>query len=160
MVFDNIFGFADNGAGIFSVNRDGAKPRPGEDVDFEDADDDTYDDTHGSLFTSALHGASTRAKVVREQSPEARAVLGFLGAFIDTARTSAAEQSRYAGNPGSVSEAASAGMRESSTTVTGHSGLQKDEDLADRPRKSDYISAPKAPKASAETPPRGSEPGR
>lgn len=145
MVFDNIFGFAGTGAGIFSVTTDRAKPQPGAGVDFEDSDDDTYDDTSASLFNSAIHGASSRAKVVQEQSPEARAVLGFLGSFIQTTQASAGAQAQYTRNPGSVSAAASAGMQEASTTVTEHSGLQKDGDLADRPKKSDYAQAPKTP---------------
>ncbi|MFJ8733908.1 hypothetical protein [Streptomyces bauhiniae] len=147
MVFDNIFHSAGRGAGLFSVTTDGAKPQPGTGVDFEDADDDTYDDTSTSLFTSAIHGASSRAKVVREEAPEARAILGFLGSFIQTTQASAGTQGQYAANPGSVSQAAAAGMQESSTTVTEHSGLQKDEDLEDKPRKSDYTKAPKAPEA-------------
>ncbi|MFE4449728.1 hypothetical protein [Streptomyces sp. NPDC056796] len=147
MVFDNIFGFAGKGAGLFSVTTDSAKPQPGAGVDFEDADEDTYDDTSTSLFDSAIHGASSRAKIVQEQSPEARAVLGFLGSFIQTTQASAGAQARYASDPGSVSGAASAGMQESSATVTEHSGLQKDEDLESKPKKSDYTQAPKAPKA-------------
>ncbi|MGW2031797.1 hypothetical protein [Streptomyces sp. NPDC001356] len=147
MVFDNIFGFAGRSAGLFSVTTDGSKPQPGAGVDFEDADDDTYDDTSTSLFGDAIHGASSRAKVVRETSPEARAVLGFLGSFVRTTQASAGEQARYARDPGSVSEAAAAGMQESSTTVTQHSGLQKDEDLETRPSKSDLTKPPKAPEA-------------
>lgn len=165
MVFDNIFNFADKGAGLFSVTTDGDKPQPGAGVDFEDADDGTYDDTSTSLFNSAIHGASSRAKVVQEQSPEARAVLGFLGSFIRTTQASAGEQAQYARDPGSVSTAAAAGMKESSATVKGHSGLQKNEDLEDMPRKSDYPKATKvpetpkapeapAPKATAEKPSR------
>ncbi|WP_405502148.1 hypothetical protein OG501_28760 [Streptomyces niveus] len=145
MVFDNIFNFADRGAGLFSVTTDGAKPQPGAGVDFEDADDDTYDDTSTSLFTSAIHGASSRAKIVQEQSPEARAILGFLGSFIQTTQASAGAQAQYAQDPGSVSGAASAGMQESSATVSQHSGLQKDEDLDSRPKKSDFSKPPKAP---------------
>lgn len=167
MVFDNVFGFASKGAGLFSVTTDGAKPQPGADVDFEDADDGTYDDTSTSLFNSAIHGASSRAKVVQEQSPEARAILGFLGSFIQTTQASAGAQAQYAQNPSSVSTAAAAGMQESSTTVTEHSGLRKNEDLEDNPKKSDYAKAPKAPetpkaeaakapKATAETPSRSS----
>ncbi|MFI9311380.1 hypothetical protein [Streptomyces triculaminicus] len=147
MVFDNIFNSASKGAGLFSVTTDGAKPQPGADVDFEDADEDTYDDTSTSLFNNAIHGASSRAKVVQEQSPEARAILGFLGSFIQTTQASAGAQAEYAQNPGSVSDAASDGMKKSSTTVTKHSGLQKDEDLENMPRKSDYTKAPKAPEA-------------
>ncbi|MCX4632941.1 hypothetical protein [Streptomyces sp. NBC_01443] len=153
MVFDNIFNSAGRGAGLFSVTTDGAKPQAGAGVDFEDADDDTYDDTSTSLFTSEIHGANSRAKVVQEQSPEARAILGFLGSFIQTTQASAGAQAQYAQNPGSVSNAASAGMQESSATVTEHSGLQKDEDLENRPKKSGFSKAPeaKAPKASKPT---------
>ncbi|MEU8545987.1 hypothetical protein AB0C81_03075 [Streptomyces roseoverticillatus] len=152
MVFDNIFNFANQGAGLFSVTTDGAKPQPGAGVDFEDAEDGTYDDTTTSLFTSGIHGANHRAKVVREESPEARAILGFLGSFIRTTQASAGAQAQYAQDPGSVSGAASAGMRESSATVTEHSGLQKDEDLESRPKKSDFSKAPKVSKPAAEDP--------
>ncbi|MGG7569395.1 hypothetical protein [Streptomyces sirii] len=152
MVFDNIFGFASKGAGLFSVTTDSAKPQPGADVDFEDSDDDTYDDKTTSLFNSAIHGANSRAKIVQEQSPEARAILGFLGSFIETTQASAGAQAQYAQNPSSVSTAASAGMQESSATVTEHSGLQKDEDLQNRPKKSDFSKAPEVPKPTAEDP--------
>ncbi|MFE7622558.1 hypothetical protein [Streptomyces sp. NPDC057509] len=152
MVFGNIFGSAGKGAGLFSVTTEGTKPQPGAGVDFEDADDDTYDDTSASLFSGAIHGASSRAKIVQEQSPEARAILGILGSFIQTTQASAGEQAAYAQNPGSVSGAASAGMQESSATVTEHSGLQKDEDLENMPRKSDFTKAPEPPKPTAEEP--------
>ncbi|RNL70951.1 hypothetical protein [Streptomyces sp. I6] len=145
MVFDNVFGSAGRSAGLFSVTTGSTRPQPGAGVDFEDADDDTYDDTSPSLFDSAIHGASSRAKVVQEQSPEARAVLGFLGSFIRTAQASADEQARYARDPGSVSRAAADGMRESSTTVTEHSGLQKDPDLENGPKRSDFTKPPTAP---------------
>ncbi|MFF5157883.1 hypothetical protein ACFY3N_16790 [Streptomyces sp. NPDC000348] len=166
MVFDNIFDSAGKGAGLFSVTTDSTKPQPGEGVDFEDSDDDTYDDTSTSLFNNAIHGASSRAKIVRETSPEARAVLGFLGSFVQTTRATAGAQAQYAQDPGSVSRAASAGMQEASATVTEHSGLKKDEDLESRPKKSDYTQAPgtpetpkapeapKAPRATAEKPSR------
>ncbi|MEV0123723.1 hypothetical protein AB0I16_19700 [Streptomyces sp. NPDC050703] len=166
MVFDNIFNAAGKGAGIFSVTTDGTKPRPGEDVDFEDSDDGTYDDTSTSLFNDAIHGASSRAKTVRETSPEARAVLGFLGSFIRTTQASAGSQAQYAQDPGSVTRAASDGMRDASATVKDHGDLQKDADLANRPNKDDFSGpprtpdapkapeAPKAPKATAEKPSR------
>lgn len=145
MVFDNIFGAADKGAGLFSVTTDGARPQPGAGVDFEDADDDTYDDRSTSLFSNGIHGATSQAKVVQEQSPEARIVLGFLGSFVQATRRSAETQARYAKDPGSVSTAAAHGMRESSVTVKDHSGLQKDTDLQDRPRKSDFTRPPEPP---------------
>ncbi|MET8575954.1 hypothetical protein [Streptomyces sp. NPDC005012] len=166
MVFDNIFNSAGRGAGLFSVTTDSAKPRPGEDVDFEDSDDGTYDDTSTSLFSTAIHGASSRAKIVQETSPEARAVLGFLGSFIQTTQASAGAQAQYAGDPGSVTEAASAGMQHASATVKEHGDLKKDEDLRNRPSKSDFTKpprtpqapeapqAPQAPKATAEKPSR------
>lgn len=147
MVFDNIFNSAGKGAGLFSVTTDGTKSRPGEGVDFEDSDDDTYDDTSPSLFNNAIHGASSRAKIVQETSPEARAVLGFLGSFIQTTQASAGAQAQYAQNPGSVTEAASAGMQEASATVAGNGDLQKDQDLANRPKKSDFTKPPKTPDA-------------
>ncbi|MFD9482634.1 hypothetical protein [Streptomyces sp. NPDC059991] len=147
MVFHNIFDFADKGAGLFSVTTDRDKSTPGADVDFEDADDHTYDDTNASLFNSAIHGASSRAKVVQEQSPEARAVLGFLGSFIRATQASAGRQAEYAQDPGSVSTAAAAGMQKSSATVTEHIGLQKNEDLESKPKKGDYTKPPKAPEA-------------
>lgn len=145
MVFHNIFDSAGTGAGLFSVTRDGVTPRPGEGVDFEDADETTYDDTTTSLFTSAIHGANSRAQTVREQSPEARAVLGFLGSLVEATQASAAAQARYAQDPASVSGAASAGMRQASATVTEHGDLQKDEDLETRPKKSDYAKPPTTP---------------
>ncbi|NEE23003.1 hypothetical protein G3M58_93205 [Streptomyces sp. SID7499] len=165
MVFDNIFDFAKNSTGLFSVTTDATKQQPGADIDFEDAEDDTYDDKSTSLFSREIHGASSRAKVVREESPEARAVLAFLGSFIQTTRASAGAQAQHP-HAGAVSDAASAGMNRASTTVTDHVGLQKDEDLESRPKKSDYAKppktpeaseapqAPKAPKATAEAPPK------
>ncbi|MEU1289862.1 hypothetical protein [Kitasatospora sp. NPDC005856] len=152
MVFGNIFDSAGKGAGLFSVITGGGKPEPGADVDFEDADDDTYDDTTTSLFTSGIHGANDRAKIVQEQSPEARAVLGFLGSFVRTTQASAGTQAQYAQDPDSVSTAAAGGMQASSPTVTEHSGLQKDSDLESRPKKSDYAKPPKPAKPTAEAP--------
>ncbi|MGW7510063.1 hypothetical protein ACWGJ0_20380 [Streptomyces massasporeus] len=151
MVFDNIFDFAKNSAGLFSVITDATKQQPGADIDFEDAEEDTYDDKSTSLFSREIHGASSRAKVVREQSPEARAVLAFLGSFIQTTQASAGAQAQHP-HAGSVSAAASAGMNQASPTVTDHSGLQKDKDLESRPKKSDYSKPPKTPEAS-EPPP-------
>lgn len=162
MVFSNVFDSAGKGAGLFSVTTDRDKPRPGSDVDFEDADEDTYDDTTTSLFTSGIHGASHRAKTVQEQAPEARAILGFLGSFIQTAQESAGAQAQYAQDPASVSTAAAAGMQTSSETVTQNSDLQKDEGLQ-TPKRSDFKAPeppaspkaeepPKAPKATAEKP--------
>ncbi|GAA2735224.1 hypothetical protein [Streptomyces nogalater] len=158
MVFDNIFNSAGKSAGLFSVTTDGSKPQPGADVDFEDADDGTYDDTSTSLFDNAIHGASSRAKVVQETSPEARAILGFLGSFVQTTQASADAQARYARDPGSVSTTAAAGMQESSTTITKHSGLQKDKDLANRPEKDDFAKMPKTPEPPTAPEPTAQEP--
>ncbi|MFJ4184257.1 hypothetical protein [Kitasatospora sp. NPDC089509] len=152
MVFGNIFDSAGKGAGLFSVITGDGKPEPGADVDFEDSDDATYDDTTTSLFTSGIHGANNRAKIVQEQSPEARAVLGFLGSFVRTTQASAGVQAQYNQDPGSVSTAAAGGMRASSPTVADHGGLQKDPDLESRPRKSDYTKPPKPAKPTVEAP--------
>jgi hypothetical protein len=157
MVFDNIFNFTNKGAEIFSVNRTGTKSKPGEDIDFEDADENTYEDTHEdhkSLFSSGIHGASSRAKVVQEQSPEARNILRFIGTFIETTQGAASEQRKYAQDPESVSKMASAGMEKSSETVKNDSDLQKDDDLKTRPKKSDFTEPPTAPKAKADDPPK------
>ncbi|MGW7094902.1 hypothetical protein [Streptomyces sp. NPDC054874] len=162
MVFKNVFDSAEAGVGLFSVITDRDKPRPGAGVDFEDADEGTYDDTTTSLFTSGIHGASHRAKVVQEQAPEARVILGFLASFIQTSQASAGTQAAYAQDPGSVSTAAAAGMEKSSETVKQNGDLQKDEGLQ-APKKSDFKAPdapasptaeepPKAPKATAEKP--------
>ncbi len=157
MVFQNIFSAASRGSGLFSVTPDGDRPQPGAGVDFEDSDDDTYDDTTPSLFANGIHGSTSRSKVVREESPEARAILGFLGAFIDSAQTSAADQARFA-QPGSVSAAATAGMQESSAAVKDNGDLQKDDDLSSMPRKSDFTKPPKAPEAAKPDTPQAEKP--
>ncbi|NEA43616.1 hypothetical protein [Streptomyces sp. SID11385] len=155
MVFDNVFGSAGQSAGLFSVRTDDAKPEPGEGIDFEDSDESTYDDRSTSLFSNTIHGATSRAKIVREDAPEARALLGLLGAFIQSTQASAGEQARYAADPGSVSAAASAGMREASGTVSERDDLQKDADLENRPSKDDFTKPPKAPDA-----PKAAKPGK
>ncbi|MFD9302984.1 hypothetical protein ACFWCB_09950 [Streptomyces sp. NPDC060048] len=172
MVFGNIFKSAGDSAKLFSVNTNEDKPRPASVDDFEDVETDAYDDKSTSLDSSTIHGASFQAKVVREQSPEARAMLGFLGSFIQTTQRSAGKQAEYAQDPGSVSTAASDGMRKARETVEKHEGLQKNPDLASKPNKSEYTKAPKAPEApkaeepgkappaSAEKPPRSEEPPR
>ncbi|BCL28567.1 hypothetical protein ACFFS2_30490 [Streptomyces aurantiacus] len=153
MVFQNIFDSASKGARLFSVTTDRDKPQPGADVDFEDADDYTYDDTSTSLFTSAIHGASSRAKIVQEQSPEARVVLGFLGTFIQTSREGADAQAEYARDPSSVSTAA-AGMRKSSETVIKDDDLKKPTSLKDMPTKDECMKPkPDPPKAEPPTAP-------
>ncbi|MFF0008527.1 hypothetical protein ACFYQT_34520 [Streptomyces tibetensis] len=152
MVFDNIFGFAQSGAGLFSVKAGAAESQPGADVDFEDAQEDTYDDKDTSLFVHSIHGASSRAKVVQEQSPEARVILGILGSFIQTTQDSARTQAQHA-HADSVSGTASAGMSKASETVKREDGLQKNQDLQDKPNKEAYAKAPKAPE-----PPKAAEP--
>ncbi|MDH6623579.1 hypothetical protein M2271_001366 [Streptomyces sp. LBL] len=144
MVFDNIFGSAKNSAGLFSVKTDKDRSQPGVD-DFEEVEQDAYDDKSTSLFSNAIHGASSRAKVVQEQSPEARAVLGFLGSFIRTAQKSADAQEAYAKEPSSVSTAAFDGMNKASERVTVRDDLKKNEDLEDKPKKDNYTKHPKAP---------------
>lgn len=163
MVFDNILGFAQNSAGLFSVKADEGDAQPGADVDFEDAEEDTYDDKSKSLFIHAIHGATSRSKVVQEQSPEARVILGILGSFIQTTRDSAGTQAKHA-HASSVSDTASAGMTKASERVKKEDGLQKNEDLQAEPDKEAYAKAPqasgapkaaqppKSPQATAETP--------
>lgn len=165
MVFDNIFDFAKNSAGLFSVDAQKVKAQPSADLDeFEDSQDGAYDDTSTSLLPKGIHGASSWAKVVQEESPEARVVLGFLGSFIQSTQASAATQKEHP-HAGSVADAASTGMNQASTTVTEHDDLQKDAGLQDRPEKSDFTKLPKAPpepraeaptapKATAEKPPK------
>ncbi len=167
MVFNSIFDFAGRSAGLFSVTN-GAKAQPGAGVDFEDAEEDTYDDKSQSLSADTIHGASSRAKVVQEQSPEARIIMGFLGSFIQQTQAAAGPQG-YAQDLGSVSTAASDGMEQSSAKMTDKPDLQKNEDLQSKPKKSDYNKAPKtpetpsapaagnAPKATADKPSSGSQ---
>jgi hypothetical protein len=154
MVFDNIFNFANQGAKIFSVAPpETTEPQP-PNLDFEDADENTYyDDTSKSLFSSGIHGASSRAKVVQEQSPEARNILRFIGTFIETTQRSASEQRNYANDPKSTSEMASKGMGESSETVKKNDDLKKDDDNLKPAQKSDFTE-PTAPKAKADDPPK------
>jgi len=146
MVFDNIFNFANQGAKIFSVAPpETTEPQP-PNLDFEDADENTYyDDISKSLFSSGIHGASSRAKVVQEQSPEARNILSFIGALIGTTQGAADKQRDYANKPESTSTMASEGMEKSSETVKKNDDLKKDADLKP-PKKSDFTE-PAAPKA-------------
>ncbi|MEV0253052.1 hypothetical protein AB0H82_02080 [Streptomyces sp. NPDC050732] len=161
MVFNNVFNAAKNNAGLFTVVTGRDRPQPGEGIDFEDADENTYDDTSTSLFTRGIHGASSRAQTVQEQLPEARVVLGFLGSFIQTSRQGADAQAAYAQDPSSVSTAAAAGMRQSSQTVKGDNDLKKPGNLKDMPTKDECTNPkpptpeaaePKAPEAKAKKP--------
>jgi hypothetical protein len=155
MVFGNIFGFAHESAGLFSVKTGKAESQQDADadvedakkpVDFEDAKWDTYDDKSTSLFGDAIHGASSRAKVVREQSPEARVILGILSSFIQSTQASARTQSE-SDHASSVSTAASGGMTKAKETVKEEDGLQKNDKLQDTPDRDSYAKAPKAPEA-------------
>ncbi|MFF8447654.1 hypothetical protein ACF06Q_08135 [Streptomyces leeuwenhoekii] len=159
MVFDNVFGFVKHSAERFSAE---TQPKA---KDFEDTEEDAYDDKSMSLFNNAIHGTSSRARVVREQSPEARAILRFLGEFIQIAQESAGKQAQDTQDADSVSKAATDSMQKGSETVRNEDGLEKNKDLRDMPDKKDYAKAPeppappqaaeppKAPKATAETPP-------
>jgi hypothetical protein len=158
MVFGNIFDFAKNSAGLFSVKSGKAESQQDADadvedakkpVDFEDAKWDTYDDRSTSLFGDAIHGASSRAKVVQEQSPEARVILGILSSFIQTTQASARTQSESA-HASSVSTAASDGMTKANEKVKQQQeeyGLQKNDKLQANPDRASYAKAPKAPEA-------------
>jgi hypothetical protein len=158
MVFGNIFDFAKNSTGLFSVKPGEAESQPGAGVDFEDAEEGAYDDKSTSLFTRSVHGASSRAKVVQEESPEARVIMGILGSFIQTTQASAHTQSQSP-HASSVSETASAGMTKAKERVKDEEGLKKNEDLQERPDKEAYTKAPKAPEApKAAEPPKPPQP--
>jgi hypothetical protein len=163
MVFNKIFDFADQSAGLFSMTS-GARVQPGTDPDtFEEAAAGAFDDKSTSLSADAIHGATDRAKTVQEQSPEARVIMGFLGSFLRKTRT-AAGTSGFAQDLGSVSTTAAEGMTQSKTTITNEPGLEKNEDLKSKPNKDKYGNMPttpakpeapaagKAPKATADKP--------
>ncbi|MFI6107548.1 hypothetical protein [Streptomyces sp. NPDC051310] len=167
MVFKSIFGFAGQSAEFFSVAH-GDRTQPTADPDFfEDATDTTYDDKSTSLSADAIHGASSRAKVVQEQSPEARLIMGFLGSFVQKTQE-AAGPTGYTKDLGAVSTAASEGMQQSNAKMTNNPDLKKNEKLQTNPDKGKYTGMPKtpakpeapeagkAPKATADKPP-GSE---
>ncbi|MFJ8584887.1 hypothetical protein ACIRD2_09540 [Streptomyces sp. NPDC093595] len=155
MVFNSIFDFAGKSAGFFSVHN-GARTQPGANTDFEDADDDTYDDRSTGLSADAIHGASSRAKAVQEQSPEARIIMGLLGSFIQKTQE-AAGPTGYAQDLGSVSTAASEGMEQSHTKMENNPDLQKNQDLQNKPDKGKYTGMPKTP-AKPEAPEAGKAP--
>ncbi|KOG48713.1 hypothetical protein [Streptomyces decoyicus] len=170
MVFNSIFDFAGKSAGFFSVTHgDRTQPTADPDFDFdsdfeEDVTDTTYDDKSTSLSADAIHGASSRAKVVQEQSPEARLIMGFLGAFVQKTQE-AAGPTGYTQDLGSVSTAASEGMEQSNAKMANNPDLKKNEDLQNKPDKGKYTGMPKtpakpaapeagkAPKATADKPP-------
>lgn len=81
-LFGNIFDFAGKGVKIFSVD----------------------EEAHAGLSSNEIHGASPEAKIIREESPEARNALGFIGALIDTTQRAGREQETYANDPGSTSK--------------------------------------------------------
>jgi hypothetical protein len=156
MVFDKIFDFAGHSAGLFSVAH-GARAQPGTDPDtFEEAAEGTFDDRSTSLSADAIHGATSRAKTVQEQSPEARIIMGFLSSFIQQTQAAAGPQG-YAPDLGSVSTAASDGMTRSRTTVENDPGLKKNGDLQSEPSKGKYSGMPKTP-AKPEAPAAGNAP--
>jgi hypothetical protein len=157
MVFNSIFGFAGQSAGFFSVAH-GNRTQPTADPDlFEDATDTTYDD---SLSADAIHGASSRAKVVQEQSPEARLIMGFLGSFVQKTQE-AAGPTGYTQDLGTVSTAASEGMEQSNAKMADNpdlkKNLKKNEDLQNKPDKGKYTGMPKTP-AKPEAPEAGKAP--
>jgi hypothetical protein len=97
MLFDNIFSFASQGA------------TSGEDI--------------GQRLSNEIPGNSSTAKIVREESPEALAVLGFIGALSRVTLQAASTQNADANDPGTTSQAASSVMEKS------HETLQRDADL-------------------------------
>jgi hypothetical protein len=101
MIFDNIFSSAGKGA------------KSGEDT--------------GQSLSSGIPGASPTAKRVREESPEALNVLGFISALTKTFQQAASEQNAYANDPESTSKAASSVMEKSSES------LKRDDDLKKSP---------------------------
>jgi hypothetical protein len=162
MVFNSIFGFAGQSAGFFSVTHgDRTQPTADPDFDFdsdfdEDVTDTTYDDKSTSLSADAIHGASSRAKVVQEQSPEARLIMGFLGSFVQKTQE-AAGPTGYTQDLGSVSTAASKGMEQSNAEMAKNPDLKKNEDLKNKPDKDKYTGMPKTP-AKPEAPEAGKAP--
>jgi len=91
MLFDNIFSFAR------------AEAKPSEDID--------------ATLSDKIPGAEPSAKVVREVSPEASAVLGFIGTLTGAIQQNASTQQTYANQPGSTAQAASSVMKESSKSL-------------------------------------------
>jgi len=91
MLFDNIFSFASKGA------------TSGEDID--------------PTLSDKIPGTEPSAKVVREVSPEASAVLGFISTLTGAIQQNASTQNTYANNPGSTAQAASSVMKESSRSL-------------------------------------------
>lgn len=91
MLFDNIFSFAGNGA------------KSGEDLD--------------PTLSDKIPGAESSAKIVREVSPEASAVLGFISTLTGAIQQNASTQKTYANDPGSTAQAASSVMKESSNSL-------------------------------------------
>ncbi|MEU4797845.1 hypothetical protein [Streptomyces sp. NPDC023327] len=145
MVFNNIFGFAEDSAALFSVKPGNTDSRRAADTDFEDVAEGAYDDKSADLFINDLHGASSRAKVVREQSPEARVIMGILGSFIQTTKNSA-QTEKDSAHAGTVSGTASAGMAKAKETVKEEDGLQKHGGLQSDPDRAAYAKTPEAPK--------------
>jgi len=91
MLFDNIFSFASEGA-------------------------TSSEDINPTLFEK-IPGVNPSAKVVREVSPEASAVLDFISTLTRTTQQNASTQKTYANDPGSSAQAASSVMKESSRSL-------------------------------------------
>ncbi|HEY0757373.1 MAG TPA: malectin domain-containing carbohydrate-binding protein [Ktedonobacteraceae bacterium] len=91
MLFDNIFSFASEGA------KSGADIAP--------------------KLSDKIPGTGPSAKIVREESPEALAVLGFINTLTRATQQNASTQKTYANDPGSTAQAASSVMKESSGSL-------------------------------------------
>ncbi|MFG2285210.1 hypothetical protein ACGFOU_03945 [Streptomyces sp. NPDC048595] len=101
MVFDNIFSFA----------REGAKSG----------------ETTGEGLLGNIPGTSPGSRIVREDLPEAHAVLGFIGNLAKVTQSAAEKQSTFAGDPASTSGAASA------TAAKAAESMQRDGDVKKYP---------------------------
>lgn len=99
MLFDNIFSFASEGA------------KSGEDID--------------PKLSGKIPGAEPDAKIVREVSPEASAVLGFINTLTGAIQQNANAQKTYANDPGSTAQAASSVMKKSRESLESDPDLMK-----------------------------------
>jgi FKBP-type peptidyl-prolyl cis-trans isomerase len=91
MLFDNIFSFAS----------EGAKSCEG----------------IGQSLSNEIPGASPSAKIVREESPEALAVLGFISTLTKATQQATNKQNADANDPGSTSKAASSVVEKASESL-------------------------------------------
>lgn len=99
MIFNNIFSFASEGA------------KSGEGI--------------GQSLSNEIPGASPSKKIVREESPEAIAVLGFISTLTNATQQAASKQNADANDPGTTSQAASSVMKKSNETLEGDADLKK-----------------------------------